>query len=144
MTKVCGHLLVKHLIPISWALIWSWSTLCCYNSLYLFLKGFPLHVGTLLRGLASFHPRALVRLGTNVGRLGLARSRTSNSSQRCSMGLRSGALCRPVKLLNTDLEKTFLYGPRFVYRCIVMLKHERSIPKLMPQSWKHRVVYKRL
>ena len=32
--KVCGHLLVKHLIPKSWALIWSWSPLCCYNSLH--------------------------------------------------------------------------------------------------------------
>ena len=32
--------------------------------------------------------RALVRLGTDVGRLGLAHSRCSNSSQRCSMGLR--------------------------------------------------------
>ncbi|KAK6293699.1 hypothetical protein J4Q44_G00360250 [Coregonus suidteri] len=36
--------------------------------------------------------RALVRSGTDVGRLGLARSRRSSSSQRCSMGLRSG-LC---------------------------------------------------
>ena len=36
--------------------------------------------------------RALVKSGTDVGRLGLARSRRSNSSQRCSMGLRSG-LC---------------------------------------------------
>ncbi|KAK6307892.1 hypothetical protein J4Q44_G00211630 [Coregonus suidteri] len=36
--------------------------------------------------------RALVRSGTDVGRLGLAYSRRSNSSQRCSMGLRSG-LC---------------------------------------------------
>jgi hypothetical protein len=25
MTKVCGHLLVEHLIPESWAVIWSWS-----------------------------------------------------------------------------------------------------------------------
>ena len=29
--KVCGHLLVKHLIPKSWALI---RTHCCYNSLH--------------------------------------------------------------------------------------------------------------
>ena len=36
--------------------------------------------------------RALVRLATDVGRLGLTRSQRSNSSQRCSMGLRSG-LC---------------------------------------------------
>ena len=32
--KVCGHLLVKHLIPKSWALIWSWPHLCCHNSLH--------------------------------------------------------------------------------------------------------------
>uniref|UniRef100_A0A8C7Q7A6 ATP-binding cassette, sub-family A (ABC1), member 4a n=1 Tax=Oncorhynchus mykiss TaxID=8022 RepID=A0A8C7Q7A6_ONCMY len=36
--------------------------------------------------------RALVRSGTDVGKLSLARSRRSNSSQRLSMGLRSG-LC---------------------------------------------------
>jgi hypothetical protein len=36
--------------------------------------------------------RALVRSSTDVGRLGLARSRRSNSSQRFSMGLKSG-LC---------------------------------------------------
>ena len=31
--KVCGHLLAEHLILKSWSLIWSWSSLCCYNSL---------------------------------------------------------------------------------------------------------------
>ena len=36
--------------------------------------------------------RALVRSGTDVGRLGLARSQHSITSQRCSMGLRLG-LC---------------------------------------------------
>ena len=36
--------------------------------------------------------RALEGVGTDVGRLGLARSRCSNSSQRCLMGLKSG-LC---------------------------------------------------
>uniref|UniRef100_A0AAZ3P2R5 EF-hand domain-containing protein n=1 Tax=Oncorhynchus tshawytscha TaxID=74940 RepID=A0AAZ3P2R5_ONCTS len=38
--KVCGHLLVKHLIPTSWALIWSWYPLCCYNSLHSSGKAF--------------------------------------------------------------------------------------------------------
>jgi hypothetical protein len=33
LPKVCGHLLVEHLIPKSWTLIWSWSPLCCYSSL---------------------------------------------------------------------------------------------------------------
>ena len=36
--------------------------------------------------------RALARVGTDIGELGLAHNRLSNSSQKCSMGLRSG-LC---------------------------------------------------
>ena len=57
--------------------------------------------------------QALLRLGTDVGRLGLARgrlglarSRRPNSSQRCSMGLRSGLLagqsssCTPISTNN--------------------------------------------
>uniref|UniRef100_A0A674CQK4 adenylate cyclase n=1 Tax=Salmo trutta TaxID=8032 RepID=A0A674CQK4_SALTR len=52
---------------------------------------FPLDVGTWG---TCFHSatRALVRSGTDVGRLGLARSLRSNLSQWCSMWLRSG-LC---------------------------------------------------
>ena len=38
--KVCGHLLILHLIPKSWALIWSLSLLCCYNSLHSSGKAF--------------------------------------------------------------------------------------------------------
>jgi hypothetical protein len=41
------------LIPKSWALLWSMSPLFCYNSLHSSGKGFPLDVGTLLRGLSS-------------------------------------------------------------------------------------------
>ena len=40
------------------------------------------------------------------------------------------ALCRPVKFFHTNLNKPFLYGPRFVHRGIVMLKQERAFPKL--------------
>ena len=43
----------------------------------LFWEVFPLDVGTLPQGLASIQPRALVRSGTDVGRLGLAPSRCS-------------------------------------------------------------------
>jgi hypothetical protein len=39
--------------------------------------------------LFPFSHRALMRSGTDVGQLGLARIRCCNSSQRCSMGLRS-------------------------------------------------------
>ena len=88
----CGHLLVEHLIPKSWALIWKWSPLCCYNRLTILgrlsTRCWKIAAGT------CFHSdtRALVRLGTDVGRLGLAHSLRSNSSQMCSVGLRSG-LC---------------------------------------------------
>ncbi len=43
-----------------------------------------------------------VRSDTDVGREGLARSLRSNSSQRCSIGLRSG-LCRPVKFFHSHV-----------------------------------------
>ena len=86
--------------------------------------------------------RALVRSGTDVGQLGLVRSRHSNSSQRCSMGLRSG-LCRGQSSSSTPISTNHfcmdlalcLYGPG-----IVMLKQERAFPKLLPQSWKHRII----
>ena len=44
------------------------------------------------------------------------------------------------KFFHTDLDKPFLYGPRFVHGGIVMLKQKRAFPKLLPQSWKHRIV----
>ena len=50
------------------------------------------------------------------------------------------ALCGPVKFFHTDLDSPFLYGPHFVHRGIVMLKQERAFPKLLPRSWKHRIV----
>ena len=71
--------------------------------------------------------RPLGRSGTDVGRLGLACSRCSNSSQKV------------FKFLHTDLDKLFLSGPRFVHGDIVMLKQEKTFPKLLPRSWKHRI-----
>ena len=50
------------------------------------------------------------------------------------------ALCRPVMLFHTDLDKPFLYGLHFVHEGIVMLKQEGAFPKLLPQSWKHKIV----
>jgi hypothetical protein len=87
MTK---SLLVKHLIPKSWALIWSWSPLCCYNSLHSSGKVFHYMLERCCGDLLPFSHKRIVRSGTDVGLLGLACSRHSNSSQRCSMGLRSG------------------------------------------------------
>jgi hypothetical protein len=51
------------------------------------------------------------------------------------------ALCWPVKYFHINLNKYFLDGPCFVHGGIVMLKLERTFPKLLPQSWKHRIVY---
>ena len=48
--------------------------------------------------------------------------------------------CRPVKFFQIDLDELFLYGPHVVNMGIVMLKQERDFPKLLPQSWKHRIV----
>ena len=53
-------------------------------------------------------------------------------------GVQVRALFRPVKLFHTDLHKPFLYESRFVHG--VMLKQKKTFPKLLPQSWKHRIV----
>jgi hypothetical protein len=81
--------------------------------------------------------RPLVRSG-NVERLVLARSQHSNSSQRRLMGLRSGPYAGQ-SCYFTPIS-TNLYGPCFVSGSIVMLKQERASTKLLPQSWKHRIV----
>ena len=55
-------------------------------------------------------------------------------------GVEVRALCRLVKFFHTNLDKPFIFGHRFVHRGIVMLKQERAFPKLLPQSWKNRIV----
>ena len=60
--------------------------------------------------------------------------------QKVFDGIEVRALRRPVTFFHTDLNKLFLYGPRFVHGGIVMLKQERDFPKLLLQSWKHRIV----
>jgi hypothetical protein len=65
--KVCGHLPVKHLIPKSWALIWSRSPSAAITASTLLgrlsTRCWNIALGT------CFHSatRALVRLGTDVG-----------------------------------------------------------------------------
>jgi hypothetical protein len=88
--KVCWHLLIEHLIPKSLALIWSWSSFAAITASTL-LGSISTRCWNIAAG-TYFHSatRALVRSDTDVGRLGLARSRRSNSPWRWSMGLRSG------------------------------------------------------
>jgi hypothetical protein len=73
--------------------------------------------------------KALERSGTDVGRLGLTRSRRSNSPQRCLIWVDVRTLCRSFKFFLANLDKPFLYGPRFVHGGIVMLKRERGLPQ---------------
>ena len=90
----------------------------------------PVRVSTRCWNISAgtcFHSarRALVRPGTDVWRVVLARSWRSNSSQRRLMGLRSG-LWRPVTFFHTNLNKPFLSGPRFVHGDIFMQKQEQG------------------
>ena len=64
----------------------------------IFTRCWNIAVGTCLHSAT----RALARSGTDVGRLGLARIRHSNSSQRYSMGLRSG-LCAGQSSFSTPI-----------------------------------------
>jgi hypothetical protein len=85
-------MLFEHLIPKSWPLLWSWSPLCCYNSLHSSGEGFPLNVGTLLQGdLLPFSHKCISEVGHWCWAIRPgSQSQCFNSSQRCLMGLRSG------------------------------------------------------
>ena len=100
---------------------------------------------TLLGRLSAgtcFHSatRALVRSRTDVGRLRLGSQSPFQFIPKVFDGLEVRALCRPVKFFHTDLNKLFLCGPRFVHGGTVMLNQEKAFPKLLTQSWKHRIV----
>ena len=101
--KVCGHLLVKHLILKSWALIWSGSPPFAATTASTLLGRFYTRCWNFVAALAI---RALVSPGTDVRRLGQALSRRSNSSQRCSMGLRSG-LCAGQSSSSTPISTNY-------------------------------------
>ena len=72
--------------------------------------------------------RPLVRSGTDVGQLGVARSWCS--IPKVFDGFEVRALCRPVKFFYTNLDKPFLHVPHFVHGGIVMLKQERAFLKV--------------
>ena len=70
-----------------------------------------------------------MRVGTDVG----IRPGSQSEFQfipKVFIGVEVRSLCRSVKFFDTDLDKQFLYGPRFVYRRIVMQKQERAFSKL--------------
>ena len=78
--------------------------------------------------------RVLVRLGTDVGRLGLARSRRSNSSQRCYMELRSGlCACQSSSFTQILTRLLFLHQSLQMALCI-------GAGNVLLASTKHRFV----
>ena len=135
MTKSMWTPARRTLIPKSWAFIWSWSLFAAITAFTLLER-----LSTRCWGLASIQQRALVKSGTDVRQLGLARQLAFQFIPKVFNGVEGRPLCRPVKFFHTDLDKPFLYGPRFVQRGIVMLKQETAFPKLLPQIWKHRII----
>jgi hypothetical protein len=84
--------------------------------------------------------RALMRSDTDIQAISLASQSAFQLIPKVFDRVEVRALCRPVKFFHTDLNKPFLYGPRFVHRGIVMLKWERALTKLLLQSCKDRIV----
>ena len=68
-----------------------------------------------------------MRSGTDVGRLGLDRSRRSNS--KVFDGVEVKALCRPVKFFHTNLDKPFLYGPHFCAGWHCLAEKAKGLPQ---------------
>ena len=94
----------------------------------LFTRYWNLATGT------CFHSatRGLMRSGTDVRQLDLARSWCSNSPQRCSMGLGSGLWTDQSSSSTPISTKHF---------CMDLALCMGAFPKLLLQSWKHRIVY---
>ena len=101
--KVCGHLLVEHLIPKSWALIWSWSPFAAITASTL-LKRLSTRCWNIAAG-TCFHSatRALVRSDLQS---------VFQFIPKVFDGVEVRALCRPVKFFQTGLDKPILYWPQ--------------------------------
>ena len=80
-----------------------------------------------------FFRSTFVRSHTDVGQEGLALSLHSNSSQRCSVRLRSG-LCAGQSCSSTPNSLLVSLWTCFVHWCS-HVGTGRTIPKLCPQSW---------
>ena len=128
---VCGHLLVEHLIPKSWPLIWSWSPLCCYNSQHSSGKAFRYMLEHWCEVLLPFSHKSISEDGHWCWEIRPGSQSVFQFIPKVLDGVEVKALCRPDKFFHTGLDKPFLYGPRFVHGGIVML---------LPQSWKHRII----
>ena len=56
----------------------------------------------------------------DFGQLGLVTQSVFQFIPKVFDGVEVKAMCSPVKFFHTDLDKLFLYGPRFVHMGIVM------------------------
>jgi len=114
-------------------LIWSWPTLCSYNSLSSSRKGLGVCLWEFLTILLEFI--------CEVRHWRWMRSLAFSAWIHLESVLSGwGQDCRPVKLLHTKLAHPCLYGPCFVHWCAVMLEQEGAFPKLLPQSWEDEIV----
>ena len=94
--SVSGHLLVEHLIPKSWALIWSWSLVCCYNSLHSSGKDLHLILEHCCRDLLPFSHKSISEVGHWCWAI------MQSEFQFIPDGVEVRALYRPVKFFYTD------------------------------------------
>jgi len=113
--------------------------------LQLIWEGFPQGLGVCFRSVGIFDHSsrsAFVRSGSDVGREVLAHSLRSNSSQRCSIGLRSG-LCAgqsssstPNSIIHVFMDLTLCTGAQSCWKgpspnC----SHKVGSMKLSKTSW---------
>jgi hypothetical protein len=101
---VCGHLLPEHLIPKTRALIWSWSPLCCYNSLQPFGKPFYEMLEHCCKDLLLFSHKSISEVRHWCWAIRPGSQSAFKLFPKVFDEDEVRALCRPVKFFHTDLD----------------------------------------
>ena len=129
LPKICGHLLVEHLIPKSWALIWSWFHSLHAITAYTLLRRRSTRCWNIAEGdLLPFSHKSISEVRHWCWTIMPGSQSVFQFIPKVFDGVEVRALCRPVKFFHSDLDKPFLYVPRVVHWGIVMLKQERAFP----------------
>ena len=97
------------------------------QQLQLFCEGFSQGLGVIMGIFDHSSRSSFVRSQTDVGQEGLALSLHSNSSQRCSIRMRSG-LCAHQSSSSTPNSLLMSLWTCFVHWCTVMLEQEGPSP----------------
>ena len=79
----------------------------------LFWEDFPLDVRTLLQGLLLFSHKSISEVGHWCWVIRPGSQLVFQFIPKVFDGVEVRALCRPVEFFHTELNKPFLYGPRF-------------------------------